>query len=49
MATGWWRPFEGPIEADGHKLVTLRDAGEYIAGFYRTIRSRRQPVIQPNI
>ena len=32
MATGWRRPFEDPIEADGRKLVTLRDAGEYIAG-----------------
>ena len=29
---GWGRSFEDPIEADGRKLVTLRDAGEYIAG-----------------
>ena len=28
---GWGRSFEDPIEADGRKLVTLRDAGEYIA------------------
>jgi hypothetical protein len=26
----WGRPFEEPIEIDGRKLVTLRDAGEYI-------------------
>jgi hypothetical protein len=31
MATGWGRPFEDPIKLDGRKLVTLRDAGEYIA------------------
>jgi hypothetical protein len=29
---GWGRPFEDPIKVDGRKLVTLRDAGEYIAG-----------------
>jgi hypothetical protein len=29
--TGWGRPFEDPIEVDGRALVTLRDAGEYIA------------------
>ena len=29
--TGWGRPLEYPIEADGRMLVTLRDAGEYIA------------------
>ncbi len=28
---GWGRPFDEPIEVDGRKLVTLRDAGEYIA------------------
>jgi hypothetical protein len=28
---GWWRPFDEPIEADGRKLVTLLEAGEYIA------------------
>jgi hypothetical protein len=28
---GWGRPFEESIEVDGRKLVTLRDAGEYIA------------------
>jgi hypothetical protein len=31
MSKGWERPFEDPIEVDGRKLVTLRDAGEYIA------------------
>ena len=30
---GWGRPFEDPIKVDGRKLVTLRDAGEYIAAF----------------
>lgn len=28
---GWGRPFDEPIETPGGKLVTLRDAGEYIA------------------
>jgi len=28
---GWGRPFEEPIEVDSRELVTLRDAGEYIA------------------
>ena len=28
---GWRRQFDEPIEVDGRKLVTLRDAGEYIA------------------
>jgi hypothetical protein len=31
MTKGWGRPFEDPIKVDGRKLVTLRDAGEYIA------------------
>jgi hypothetical protein len=31
MTRGWGRPFEEPIEVKGRKLVTLRDAGEYIA------------------
>ncbi len=31
MTKGWGRPFEDPIEVDGRELVTLRDAGEYIA------------------
>jgi hypothetical protein len=31
MTGGWGRPFELPIEADGLRLVTLLDAGEYIA------------------
>jgi hypothetical protein len=31
MAKGWGRPFEDPIEVDGSTLVTLRDAGEFIA------------------
>ncbi|WP_371260489.1 hypothetical protein [Bradyrhizobium sp. Ec3.3] len=28
---GWGRPFDDPIEIGGRKLVTLREAGEYIA------------------
>ncbi|GLR91319.1 hypothetical protein [Bradyrhizobium iriomotense] len=28
---GWGRSFEDPIDVDGRKLVTLRDAGKYIA------------------
>ena len=28
---GWGRPFDDPIEIGRRKLVTLRDAGEYIA------------------
>jgi len=32
MTKGWGLPFEEPIEIDSRKLVTLRDAGEYIAG-----------------
>lgn len=28
---GWGRPFDDPIKMPGRKLVTLRDAGEYIA------------------
>ncbi|MGV7218251.1 hypothetical protein [Bradyrhizobium sp. UFLA05-112] len=28
---GWGRCFEGPIEIADRKLLTLRDAGEYIA------------------
>lgn len=31
MTKGWGRPFEEPIEVAGRKLVTLLDAGEYIA------------------
>jgi len=31
MTKGWGRPFEDPIDVPGRKLVTLRDAGEYIA------------------
>jgi hypothetical protein len=31
MSKGWGRPFDDPIEADGRKLATLRDAGEYVA------------------
>jgi hypothetical protein len=31
MTTGWGRPFDEPIEIDGRKLATMRDAGEYIA------------------
>jgi hypothetical protein len=33
MSRGWGRPFDDQIEADDRKLVTLRDAGEYIAAF----------------
>lgn len=29
---GWGRPFDDPIKVPGGKLVTLRDAGENIAG-----------------
>jgi hypothetical protein len=32
MTKGWGRPFDDPIPVDGRKLVTLRDAGEYISG-----------------
>lgn len=32
MTKGWGRPFDEPIEVAGRKLVTLLDAGEYIAG-----------------
>jgi hypothetical protein len=28
---GWGRPFDDPIKVPGGKLVTLRDAGRYIA------------------
>ena len=28
---GWKRLFDDPVEVDGRKLVTLLDAGEYIA------------------
>lgn len=31
MTKGWGRPFEEPIEVAGRTLVTLLDAGEYIA------------------
>ena len=31
MTKRWGRPFEEPIDLPGRKLVTLRDAGEYIA------------------
>lgn len=31
MTKGWGRPFEGPIKVGGRELVTLRDAGEYVA------------------
>jgi hypothetical protein len=31
MTKGWGRSFGEPIEADGGKLVTLLDAGEFIA------------------
>jgi hypothetical protein len=31
MIKGWGRPSAEPIEIDGRELVTLREAGEYIA------------------
>ncbi|WP_247989533.1 hypothetical protein [Bradyrhizobium sp. 186] len=31
MTKGWGRPFEEPIEVAGLSLVTLLDAGQYIA------------------
>jgi hypothetical protein len=31
MTKGWGRPFEEPVEAGERGLVTLRDAGEFIA------------------
>jgi hypothetical protein len=31
MTKGWGRPFEEPTKVDGRELLTLRDAGEYIA------------------
>ncbi|WP_426608987.1 hypothetical protein [Bradyrhizobium sp. McL0616] len=31
MTKGWARPFEDLIEVDGRELVTLLDAGQYIA------------------
>lgn len=31
MIKGWGRPFDEPIDVAGRKLVTLLDAGEYIA------------------
>jgi hypothetical protein len=34
---GWGRPFEDPIEVDGRKLVTLRDAGKYIAALPKVV------------
>ncbi|WBL82288.1 hypothetical protein I3J27_18320 [Bradyrhizobium xenonodulans] len=36
MTKGWGRPFEEPIDAGGRKLVTLLDAGEYIAALPKT-------------
>jgi hypothetical protein len=30
MSNGWGRPFDDPIQVNGRKLVTLKDAGEYI-------------------
>jgi hypothetical protein len=37
MSKGWGRPFEDPIEVAGRKLVTLRDAGEYIAALPKKV------------
>jgi hypothetical protein len=34
---GWGRPFEDPIKVDGRELVTLRDAGEYIAALPQAV------------
>ena len=33
---GWGRSFDDPVRVDGRKLVTLRDAGEYIATLPQT-------------
>ncbi|MBR0712805.1 hypothetical protein [Bradyrhizobium liaoningense] len=40
MSGGWGRPFDEPIDASGHKLVTLRDAGEYIAALPKAVHDR---------
>ena len=40
MTKGWERPFEEPVEVDGRKLVTLRDAGEYIAALPKKVHDR---------
>jgi hypothetical protein len=39
---GWGRPFEDPIEVDGRKLITLRDAGEYIAALPKAVHDRSE-------
>jgi hypothetical protein len=44
---GWGRPFEDPIEVDGRKLVTLRDAGEYIAALRKATRRSGKPQWKP--
>ncbi|MCP3459595.1 hypothetical protein [Bradyrhizobium sp. CCGUVB23] len=36
---GWGRPFEDPIKEDGRKLVTLRDAGKYIAALPKKVHA----------
>ena len=35
-------PFEDPIEVDGRKLITLRDAGEYIAALPKAVHDRSE-------
>ncbi|QPF88618.1 hypothetical protein [Bradyrhizobium commune] len=40
MTNGWGQPFEDPIEVDGRKLVTLRDAGEYIVDLPKKTHDR---------
>ncbi|MET4018132.1 hypothetical protein [Bradyrhizobium sp. S3.2.12] len=42
MIKGWGRPFEEPIEVDSRKLVTLMDAGEYIAA----LPKKERPVVR---
>lgn len=39
MTKGWGRPFEEPIDVGGRKLVTLLDAGEYIAALPKTVHT----------
>ncbi|WP_438744100.1 hypothetical protein [Bradyrhizobium sp. U531] len=42
MINGWGRPFEEPIEVNGRKLVTLMDAGEYIAALPKKEHSAQE-------
>ncbi|GLR87754.1 hypothetical protein [Bradyrhizobium iriomotense] len=40
MTKGWGRPSDEPIAVPGGKLVTLRDAGHYIAGLPKAVHDR---------